>query len=127
MSEIPATLKYSNSHEWIQLSDDIATIGITDHAQALLGDIVFIELPEVGEHISEDGECGVVESVKAASDLFAPIGGEVVEVNENLGDAPEQVNETPYEAWILKIKIDNASDIDNLLDATQYQAVVDAE
>lgn len=127
MSEIPADLKYSKSHEWVRNDGGTVTVGITDHAQELLGDIVFVELPEVGAQVDTEGECGVVESVKAASDLYAPLAGEIVEVNEELMDGPEQVNDAPYDSWILKIKLDNEGDIDQLLDADSYAAVVEAE
>ncbi len=127
MSEIPAGLRYSKSHEWISNDAGTVTIGITDHAQELLGDIVFVELPEVGVEVEADGECGVVESVKAASDLYAPLGGEIVEVNEELMDSPEQVNDAPYDSWIMKIKLADEGDFDQLLDADGYAAVVEAE
>ncbi len=127
MSEIPADLKYSKSHEWIRNDAGTVTVGITDHAQELLGDIVFVELPEVGAQVDAEGECGVVESVKAASDLYAPLAGEIVEVNEKLMDGPEQVNDAPYDSWILKIKLADEGDLDQLLDADSYAAVVEAE
>ena len=106
MSNIPADLKYVASHEWLKLEDDgIITVGITDHAQDLLGDVVFVELPEVGRTVSADEEIAVVESVKAASDVYAPIAGEIVEINDELVDSPELANEDPYgKAWFFKIK-----------------------
>ncbi len=125
MSEIPSDLMYSKSHEWLQNDAGTVTIGITDHAQELLGDIVFVELPEIGQQVEEEGECGVIESVKAASDIYAPVAGEVVEVNEALLDSPELVNETPYEAWIMKLKVENPDDLDQLLDAEGYAAVAE--
>ncbi len=125
MSNIPSDLKYSKSHEWVREEGDLVVVGITDHAQELLGDIVFVELPEVGSEIGAEGECGVIESVKAASDLYAPLAGEIVEVNEDLVDAPERINEAPYEAWILKLK--PTGGLGELLDADAYTAVVDAE
>ncbi len=126
MSNIPADLKYSRSHEWIKEEDGIITIGITDHAQELLGDIVFVELPEVGLEVEAEGESGVIESVKAASDLYAPIAGAVVEVNEALNDAPETINSEPYEGgWIFKMKPSNLDDLDTLLDADAYRAAAD--
>lgn len=129
MSTIPANLRYNDSHEWVlDNGDGTATIGITDHAQEALGDVVFVELPEVGRTLAKGDEFGVVESVKAASDLYAPVAGDIVEVNEALEDAPETVNETPYEdGWIMKVRLADASDIDELLDADAYQALVDAE
>ena len=127
MSNVPANLKYAASHEWAQLNaDGTVTIGITDHAQEALGDLVFVELPEVGAHYDADKEIAVVESVKAAADVYAPIAGEVVEVNQAAADAPESVNADAYAAWLFKIKPDNAADLDKLLDAAAYQAVADA-
>mgnify|MGYP002725456257 CR=1 FL=1 len=127
MSEIPQGLRYSKSHEWIDDDAGTVTIGITDHAQELLGDIVFVELPEVGQQLDLDGECGVVESVKAASDIYAPLAGEIVEVNEALMDSPEQVNDAPYEAWIFKMRLKNPADLDQLLDAAGYASLAEAE
>ena len=119
MSSIPANLRYVDSHEWIQDNGDgTVTIGITDHAQEALGDVVFVDLPEVGTSLAKGDEFGVIESVKAASDLYAPVDGEIVEVNESLEDAPETVNEA---------RLDDQSALDDLLDADAYQAVVDAE
>lgn len=129
MSSIPANLRYTDSHEWIlDNGDGTVTIGITDHAQEALGDVVFVELPEVGTSLARGDEFGVIESVKAASDLYAPVDGEVVEVNEALEDAPETVNDAPYEdGWIMKVRLDDESAVDNLLDADGYQTVIDAE
>ncbi|OAV25825.1 Glycine cleavage system H protein [Moraxella catarrhalis] len=123
MSNIPADLKYVASHEWLKLEDDgIITVGITDHAQDLLGDVVFVELPEVGRTVSADEEIAVVESVKAASDVYAPIAGEIVEINEELVDSPELANEDPYgKAWFFKIKPANVADYDDLLSAEEYE------
>lgn len=123
MSNIPSDLKYVASHEWLKLEDDgIITVGITDHAQDLLGDVVFVELPEVGRTVSADEEIAVVESVKAASDVYAPIAGEIVEINEELVDSPELANEDPYgKAWFFKIKPENASDYDGLMSADEYE------
>ena len=122
MSTIPAELKYVASHEWLRPEEDgTITIGITYHAQELLGDIVFVELPEVGANLDAEEEAGVVESVKAASDVYAPIAGEVVAVNEDLASAPEKVNSDPYgEGWFFKIKPANPADLDSLLTAEQY-------
>ena len=123
MSNIPADLKYVASHEWLRQEEDgTITVGITYHAQDLLGDIVYVELPEVGEHVDVDAEIAVVESVKAASDVYAPIAGEIIAVNEALVDAPETINEDPYgEGWFFKIKPDNADDYQGLMDADEYQ------
>jgi glycine cleavage system H protein len=124
MSNIPAELKYAKSHEWVKDNGDgTFTVGITDHAQEALGDLVFVETPEVGDHFSAGDDFAVVESVKAASDVYAPISGEVVEANEALADAPETVNDSPYEdGWIAIVKADDASETDALLDAAGYEA-----
>ena len=126
MSNIPADLKYVASHEWLKLEDDgIITVGITDHAQDLLGDVVFVELPEVGRTVSANEEIAVVESVKAASDVYAPIAGEIVEINDELVDSPELANEDPYgKAWFFKIKPTNVADYDDLLSAEEYQSAL---
>lgn len=126
MSNIPANLKYVASHEWLKLEDDgIITVGITDHAQDLLGDVVFVELPEVGRTVSADEEIAVVESVKAASDVYAPIAGEIVEINDELVDSPELANEDPYgKAWFFKIKPANVADYDDLLSDEEYQSAL---
>lgn len=128
MSEIPNELKYAKSHEWVRdEGEGVCTVGITDHAQELLGDLVFVELPEVGAVIERDGECGVVESVKAASDLYSPISGEVIDVNEVLADAPETLNQDPYgEGWIFKLKFSDPDQLSDLLVADDY-AVLAAE
>lgn len=122
MSNIPSELKYVASHEWLrQEADGTVTVGITHHAQELLGDIVFIELPEVGAHLAADEQAGVVESVKAASDVYAPIAGEITAVNEDLAASPETANSDPYgEGWFFKIKPENPADLDGLLTAEQY-------
>ena len=124
MSNVPAELKYVASHEWLRLeADGSVTVGITDHAQELLGDIVFVELPEVGASLAADEQAGVVESVKAASDIYAPIAGEVLEVNQELVDAPDTANTDPYgAAWFFRIKPANAADLDGLMDAVAYEA-----
>ena len=124
MSNIPADLKYVASHEWLRLeADGSVTVGITDHAQELLGDIVFVELPEVGANLAADEQAGVVESVKAASDIYAPIAGEILEVNQELIDAPDTANTDPYgAAWFFRIKPANAADLDGLMDAAAYEA-----
>ncbi|ATD64424.1 glycine cleavage system protein GcvH [Neisseria weixii] len=122
MSNIPAELKYVASHEWLRTeADGTVTVGITHHAQELLGDIVFIELPEVGANLAAEEQAGVVESVKAASDVYAPIAGEIVAVNDDLPSAPETANSDPYgEGWFFKIKPANPADLDSLLTAEQY-------
>ncbi len=124
MSNIPSDLKYVASHEWLKLeADGIITVGITDHAQDLLGDVVFVELPEVGTAVEADQEIAVVESVKAASDVYAPISGEIVEINEELVDSPELANEDPYgKAWFFKIKPANPADYDGLMTADEYES-----
>ncbi len=128
MSTIPADLRYAASHEWARLeADGTVTVGISDHAQEALGDVVYVELPEVGKQLAAGQEAGVVESVKAASDIYAPIAGEVVAVNEELSDSPELVNGEPYNAWFFKLKPNNAADLDGLLDAAAYQAASSAD
>ena len=122
---VPADLKYAKSHEWAKLeADGLVTIGISDHAQEALGDIVFLELPQVGRKVAAGEECAVVESVKAASDIYAPIAGEVVAVNQAAADAPESVNQDAYAAWLFKLKPDNAAELDSLLDAAAYQSTL---
>jgi glycine cleavage system H protein len=129
VSEFPAELKYANSHEWARLeSDGIVVVGITDHAQDALGDIVFIELPESGADVDAGAEIAVVESVKAASDIYSPVSGEVVEVNSALEDEPELVNSSPYEdGWLFTVRVNPSDDFSNLLDAESYQALVEDE
>ncbi|MDF2642537.1 MAG: glycine cleavage system protein [Pseudomonas sp.] len=126
MSNIPAELRFAESHEWARMeSDGTITVGISDHAQEALGDVVFVELPEVGKVFAAGDAAGVVESVKAASDIYSPVAGEVVAVNEALSDGPELLNSTPYDAWIFKIKPSDASgDLDKLLDAPGYKSVI---
>ena len=128
MSQIPAELKYVASHEWIRdEGNGVVTVGITDHAQALLGDVVYVELSEVGSHLAEGDGAGVVESVKAASDVYSPLAGEVLEINQALVDAPETANSDPYgAAWFFKLKLNNPADLDTLLDAQAYAAEVGA-
>jgi glycine cleavage system H protein len=129
MSTIPAELKYTKSHEWVRReSDGTVTVGITDHAQDLLGDMVFVELPEPGRLLKAGQECAVVESVKAASDVYSPVSGEVVAVNEAISDSPELVNKAPYgEGWMMRIKPAALAELDALLDADGYQAQVESE
>jgi glycine cleavage system H protein len=127
MSNIPADLRYAASHEWARLeADGSVTVGISDHAQEALGDVVFVELPEVGKQLAAGQEAGVVESVKAASDIYAPIAGQVVAINEALSDAPELVNQDPYANWFFRLQPANPDDLAGLLDAAGYQAVADA-
>lgn len=127
MSNIPADLRYAASHEWARLEEDgTITIGITDHAQEALGDVVFVELPAVGKALAAGQEAAVVESVKAASDIYSPLAGTVVEVNDALTEAPESVNADAYAAWFFRVKPDNAADYEGLLDAAAYQAAAEA-
>lgn len=123
MSQTPGNLKYAKTHEWARLEDDgTITVGISDHAQELLGDLVFMELPEVGTSVSAGKECAVVESVKAASDVYAPVSGEITETNAALADAPEIVNSDPYgEGWLFRIKPSDAGELDLMLDAKAYE------
>ncbi|MDC0072018.1 glycine cleavage system protein GcvH [Gammaproteobacteria bacterium] len=122
MSESPENLKYLSSHEWVKLEDDgTVTVGISDHAQDLLGDIVFVELPEVGQRLGAEEEAAVVESVKAASDIFSPIDGEVTEINEKLLDAPDLINGSPYEdGWFFKMQPDDLESLNTLLSSEEY-------
>jgi glycine cleavage system H protein len=129
MAEFPGNLKYASSHEWALLEDDgTVTVGISDHAQEALGDVVYVEMPELGQMVVAAGEAGVVESVKAASDIYAPVSGEIVEINDELEDAPEKVNESPYgEGWFFRIKPDDPTELSQLLDAPGYQEVCESE
>ncbi len=125
MSSVPADLKYTEEHEWVKADGAVVVIGITDHAQGALGDVVFLDLPEVGRKLVKGKAFGVVESVKAVSDLYAPIDGDVVEVNAALVNSPEQVNKDPYgAAWMLKVKPASAADVAALLDAAGYNALL---
>ena len=126
MSEVPSELKYTESHEWLRAEDDgLVTVGISDHAQALLGDLVFVELPEAGTEFVTGDECCVVESVKAASDVYMPISGEIVEVNEALADEPEIINTSPYDSgWLFKVK-PSTDEMNDLMDADAYQEEID--
>ncbi|TFH07756.1 MAG: glycine cleavage system protein GcvH [Nitrosomonadales bacterium] len=125
---IPTHLKYTKSHEWVKLEEDgTVTTGITDHAQELLGDMVFAEIPKVGRHLKRGEECAVVESVKAAADVYAPISGEVITTNPELESAPEKINQDAYSAWLYKLKPSNTSDLGELLDPTEYQKILDNE
>jgi len=128
MSDIPSDLRYAASHEWARLeADGSVTVGISDHAQEALGDVVYVELPEVGQQLSAGQQAGVVESVKAASDIYAPISGEVIAINEQLTDSPEMVNSEPYGSWFFRLQPSDASALDKLLDAEGYKASCDAE
>ncbi len=125
MSQIPATLRYSASHEWVRVDNDLATVGITDHAQAELSDVVYVDLPKPGATLKAGTVAAVVESVKAASDIYSPLTGEVVEVNSALVSAPELVNKDPYgEAWLFRVKLANSAELDLLMDAAKYKASI---
>ena len=129
MSNIPSELKYATSHEWVRSEGNgIVTVGITEHAQELLGDMVFVELPEVGETINTGDDVAVAESVKAASDIYAPVSGEVLEVNSDLEDSPELVNSDAFgDGWMFKVKLDDASELESLLDAEGYENSIDED
>ena len=130
MQEIPGDLKFMKSHEWARVEDQgTVTVGISEHAQGLLGDVVYVELPSVGDHVKAGTACAVVESVKAASDLYAPVSGEVVAINETLPDRPETINEDPYgEGWVLQIRPDNLADeLGELLDPDAYAESIEGE
>ncbi|HFE47692.1 MAG TPA: glycine cleavage system protein GcvH [Chromatiaceae bacterium] len=129
MSDIPSELLYTQSHEWVRDDGDgNVTIGITDHAQELLGDLVFVELPEIGDTVESGADCAVVESVKAASDVYSPVPGEIIAVNEALADAPETINESPYaDGWLFKVKLAEKADLSHLLSADAYQAIEDVD
>ncbi len=125
MSNIPAELRFAESHEWAKKEGDLIVVGISDHAQEALGDVVFVELPEIGKVFAAGDAAGVVESVKAASDIYSPVAGEVVEVNDALGSEPEALNNTPYASWIFKVKPSAAdADLAKLLDAAGYKAAI---
>ena len=126
MARVPAELKYSKSHEWVKLDGDVATIGITDHAQAELGDITYLDLPEPGRMLQADGLFGEVESVKAVSELFSPLSGEVVETNTDIANATEFVNEDPYgKGWLIKVRLSKTEELAALLDAADYEKFAD--
>ncbi len=129
MSEIPTDLRYTSSHEWVRLEEDgSVTVGITDHAQDALGDLVFVELPEIGIALSQGDACCVVESVKAASDIYMPISGEVLDTNQALVDEPEIINNSSYDdGWIFKIQPDDEDDIEQLMDASTYESELEDE
>ena len=127
MSNIPQDLRYTKEHEWAKREDALVVVGVTDHAQAQLGDVVFLELPEVGDTIEADQTFGVIESVKAVSDLFAPLTGKVIEVNAALVDTPEEVNSAPYEAWLIKVEPSDQDAFDALLSADAYAQLLEEE
>ena len=129
MSEIPNDLRYTKSHEWIRsMEDGYLEVGVTDHAQEMLGDMVFVELPEVGSTLSGGDDCAVVESVKAASDVYAPVAGEIVEVNDLLQGSPEAVNNDPYgDGWLFRVQPADVGELAEMLDADAYTALVEAE
>ena len=123
--EIPKELRYTDEHEWAKIEDGIAIVGITDYAQESLGDVVYVETPEIGTQVSKGGELGSIESVKAVSDVYSPVSGEVIEVNEELSDHPEYINQSPYEkGWIVKIKISNPEEYEELMDSEKYEEFV---
>ncbi len=124
MKVIPS-LKYTDKHEWVRMDGEFAYIGITDYAQDQLGEVLFVEMPEVGDELTQGEEYGVVESSKVASDLIAPISGEVVEINEKLDDEPEYINEDPYDAWVVKVKVSDEDELENLLNSDGYEAIID--
>ena len=129
MSEIPDDLRYTEDHEWLRADEDGAVVmGITDHAQDALGALVFVEVPEPGQPVIAGDACAVVESVKAASDIYCPISGEIIAVNESLNDAPERINTDPYgDGWIIRLKVDNPADLGELLDAEAYGQLLESE
>jgi glycine cleavage system H protein len=128
MSTAPDELRFTPSHEWVLVEDDFAIVGITDYAQTLLGELVYVELPDVGDVIAQDEECAVVESVKAASDVYCPVAGEIIEINEALADEPSLVNDDPYgNGWLFKIQMDKPEQIDELMTAEEYQKQVAEE
>ena len=124
MKVIPS-LKYTDKHEWVRMDGEFAYIGITDYAQEQLGEVLFVEMPEVGDELTQGEEYGVVESSKVASDLIAPISGEVVEINEKLDDEPEYINEDPYDAWIVKIKVAEEDELESLLNSDGYESIIE--
>ncbi|MFI3218895.1 MAG: glycine cleavage system protein GcvH [Methylococcales bacterium] len=126
MSELPKDLKYATSHEWVKVEEgNIVQVGITDFAQQQLGDLVYIELPKLGRKVTVREQCAIVESVKTASDLFSPVAGEIIAINEAVVDKPEQVNDKPYQTWLFRIQADDLADLDHLLDADAYQQLMD--
>ncbi len=128
MSDVPSELKFLSSHEWVLVEGDIATVGVSDHAQELLGDLVYVELPEQGSTISAGDSVAVIESVKAASDTYAPVSGEIVEVNGELEDSPEKINDDPYgDGWMYKVALEDPDEVEALLDAEAYAIVIEGD
>jgi glycine cleavage system H protein len=128
MSTTPEDLKYTDSHEWVRHeADGLVTIGITFHAQDMLGDVVFVENPKPGRQVKKGEECGVIESVKAAADIYAPLSGEVVASNDELADAPERINQDPYDAWLFRIRPADPAELSALLDAAAYEKLAEAD
>ena len=128
MSDVPSELKYLSSHEWVLVEDKVATVGISDHAQELLGDLVYVELPEVGSSIAAGDSVGVVESVKAASDTYAPVSGEVIEINEELEGSPDRINSDPYgDGWMYRVALEDPEELEDLMDADAYSESIEDE
>ena len=126
MSKILENLRYTDSHEWVSLDGEVATVGITDYAQHALGNIVYVDLPEVGSVVEAGEEFGAVESVKAASDLISPVSGEVIEINEALVDAPELLNEDAFANWIMKVRVDDPGEVNELMGPKEYESIIEA-
>ena len=128
MSKVPTELKFLSTHEWVLVEGKVATVGVSDHAQELLGDLVYVELPEQGSTVAAGDSAGVIESVKAASDTYAPLSGEIIEVNDELADAPERINSDPYgDGWMYKISMEDPEEVESLLDAQAYTVVIEDE
>ena len=128
MSNVPSELKFMSSHEWVSVAGDVATVGVSDHAQELLGDLVFVELPEEGSAVAAGDSVAVIESVKAASDTYAPVSGEIIEVNEELEDSPERVNDDTYgDGWMYRVRMEDAGEVNDLLDADSYSDSIEDE
>lgn len=126
MSEVNPNCRYADSHEWVNVEGNVATVGISDHAQGLLGDLVYVELPELDAEVSRGDDAGVVESVKAASDVYAPVSGKIIEVNEDLEDNPELVNSSPYESgWLYRIELQDAGEVNSLMSADEYESHIE--
>lgn len=126
MSEVNPNCRYADSHEWVNVEGNVATVGISDHAQGLLGDLVYVELPELDAEVSRGDDAGVVESVKAASDVYTPVSGKIIEVNEDLEDNPELVNSSPYESgWLYRIELQDAGEVNSLMSAEEYESHIE--
>ena len=126
MSEVNPNCRYADSHEWVNVEGNIATVGISDHAQGLLGDLVYVELPELDVEVSRGDDAGVVESVKAASDVYTPVSGKIIEINEDLEDNPELVNSSPYESgWLYRIELQDAGEVNSLMSADEYESHIE--